>query len=677
MFSSAARRVELCLFDEAGREQRVDLSNREGPVWYAYLPGVSPGQRYGYRVHGSYDPSHGHRCHPYKLLVDPYARAIEGSVHWHPSLFAYSFDAPESAELTDSSPYVPKSVVVSPYFDWGLERAPSIPLDETVLLETHVKGLTAQHPDLPSHLRGTYAGLAHPVIVEHLVRLGINAVELLPVHHFVHSKSLADRGLRNYWGYDSLGYFAPHAEYSAAGQRGEQVGEFKHMVRTLHAAGIEVIIDVVYNHTCEGNHLGPTLSFKGLDNASYYRLVEEQREYYMDYTGCGNTVDVRSPFALQLIIDSLRYWAVDMRVDGFRFDLATAIAREQHGFDPFGGFLDIVQQDPILRAKKLFAEPWDVGEGGYQVGGFPAHWSEWNGKYRDDIRDFWRGEEGRLGVFAQRFMGSADIYEHHGRAPRASINFVTCHDGFTLHDLVSYNDKHNDANGEDNRDGESHNRSWNCGVEGETKNPEILRLRARQQRNFLTTLMLSQGIPLLLAGDELGRTQRGNNNPYCQDNEISWTDWSQVDDDLHAFFRRLVRFRSNHPVFRQRRWVHGREAPEERLGVIWYRPDGGEMEPKDWGVPFARSLAILLNGGNLPVGDQGTEQLDHSFLIMVNASHEDVSFVLPAATESNHWMQVIDTSAIGREFRTRSMKRRRRVTIIGRSIRVLMTQQDD
>ncbi|MGF1510853.1 MAG: glycogen debranching protein GlgX [Myxococcota bacterium] len=674
VFSSSASVIELCLFDDQGRERRVILPSREGHVWHGYLPDVGPGQRYGFRAHGTYEPERGARCHPYKLLVDPYARAIEGSVRWDESVFSYPFDAPDAAGLTDSAPFVPKSIVVSPFFDWGLDRAPNIPLDESVILEVHVRGFTARHPELPEHLRGSYAGLAHPAVVEHLTGLGVTAVELLPVHHFVHAKSLIDRGLRNYWGYDTLGYFAPHSEYSSSGDRGQQVTEFKHMVRTLHTAGIEVIIDVVYNHTCEGNHLGPTLSMKGLDNQSYYRLVEGQEQYYMDYTGCGNTVDVRSPFALQMVTDSLRYWAEEMRVDGFRFDLATAVSRETNGFDPFGGFLDIMQQDPILRQKKLFAEPWDVGEGGYQVGAFPAYWSEWNGKYRDDMRDFWRGEDGRLGVFARRLTGSADIYEHHGRPPRASVNFVTCHDGFTLRDLVSYNEKHNAANGEDNRDGESHNRSWNCGAEGETDDRAILSLRARQQRNLLSTLLLSQGIPLLLGGDEMGRTQRGNNNPYCQDNEISWIDWEAKNEELFQFTAQLVRLRRSHPVLRQRRWVHGRDVDADHPGVIWFRPDGVEMSKADWDVAFARSITVYLNGRSLAPDSVGATRMDRSFLLMFNASHDDLFFVIPPHIETKEWVQALDTAAVGREFRVRSMKRRRRVQITGRSVKILMTE---
>ena len=669
VMAGPAERVELCLFDEDDRETRFALPAREGDVWSGYIPDLRPGQRYGYRVHGPYDPATtGQRCNPHKLLVDPYALAVDGQVDWQPAVFPYPFDQPGSAQLEDSAALVPKSVVVSPWFEWGADQAPRIPWSDTVVLELHVKAATMLHPEVPQNIRGTYAGLAHPAFIEHLQQLGVTAVELLPVHHFVHSKLLLERGLRNHWGYDSLAFFAPHAEYAAHGSRGEQVGEFKQMVKTLHAAGIEVWLDVVYNHTCEGNHLGPILSLKGFDNASYYRLVDEDRRYYMDYTGCGNTVDSRSPFALQLIVDSLRYWAGEMHVDGFRFDLATALGREQHGFDPLGGFLDVLQQDPLLRETKLVAEPWDVGEGGYQIGGFPAHWSEWNGPYRDDIRDFWRGEEGKLGAFAQRFMGSADIYETRRRWPRASINFITCHDGFTLRDLVSYDHKHNDANGEDNRDGEDHNRSWNCGAEGETDDPEVLALRARQQRNMLTTLILSQGVPMLLAGDAFGRTQRGNNNAYCQDNELSWIDWQNRDEGLSSFTEQLLALRRNHRVFRQARWVKGREG-EAAAGVVWYRPDGKPMRPEDWTVHFARTLGVFLDGRGVR-RDEGEPDPDSCFLILVNASHEDLSFGFPTDLGIESWMQRVDTSAQGREFRPRSMKRRKRVQLAARSIKL-------
>ena len=525
VFSEAAERVELCLLDEGGVERRIDMPEVTALCWHAYLPGVVPGQRYGYRVHGPWAPAEGHRCNPAKLLLDPYAKAIDGNVTWNEAVFPYSFGRPDERNDLDSAPYVPQSVVTTPFFDWGADRPLEIPWHHTILYEVHVKAFTARHPELPPEMRGTYAGLTHPAILRYLRRLGITAVELLPVHHFVHDAHLLERGLRNHWGYNSIGYFAPHQEYALEGPRDRQVQEFKGMVKTLHREGIEVILDVVYNHTAEGNHLGPVLSMKGLDNAAYYRLVEGDRRYYMDYTGTGNSLNMRNPHVLQLIMDSLRYWVEEMHVDGFRFDLASTLARELHDVDRLSAFFDLIQQDPVVGRVKLIAEPWDVGEGGYQVGNFPPLWSEWNGKYRDNARDFWRGTDRTLGEFAYRLTGSSDLYATTGRRPYASINFVTAHDGFTLHDLVSYNEKHNEANGEDGRDGENHNRSWNCGVEGPTDDPAVLALRARQKRNLLTTLVLSQGVPMLLGGDEIGRTQRGINNAYCQYNEVAWFDW--------------------------------------------------------------------------------------------------------------------------------------------------------
>src|SRR5271154_1354801 len=577
LFSEVAERVELCLFDENGKETRVDLHEVDGFVWHGYLPGVNPGQRYGYRVHGPYQPSAGQRCNPHKLLLDPYAKAIEGGVDWGQAVFSYPFGYPDRRNNADSAPYVPRSVVVNPYFDWNLDRPPRTPYYETVIYEAHVRGLTKEHPVVPEEQRGTYLVLAHPAIISHLHRLGVTAIELLPVHQFVTDSHLNDHGLHNYWGYNTIGFFAPHNAYAAGGSRGQQVQEFKTMVRAMHEAGIEVNLDVVYNHTAEGNHLGPTLSFRGIDNASYYRLVDDDKRYYMDTTGTGNSLLMRQPHVLQMIMDSLRYWVLDMHVDGFRFDLAAALARQFHEVDRLSTFFDLVQQDPVVSQVKLIAEPWDVGEGGYQVGNFPPLWTEWNGKYRDTIRDFWRGEPATLPEFASRLTGSSDLYETSGRRPIASINFVTCHDGFTLADLVSYNGKHNEANGEENRDGTDDNRSWNCGVEGPAEDdPEVAELRARQQRNFLVTLFLSQGIPMLSAGDEIARTQGGNNNAYCQDNEISWVDWSRAtgERDLLAFTHKVSRLRRRHPVFRRRRFFHGAftGAGAGAADITWLTP---------------------------------------------------------------------------------------------------------
>ena len=568
LFSEVADSVELCLFagdgaeaDTAHTETRVQLTEADGFVWHAYLPGVGPGQRYGYRVHGPYEPAAGLRCDPSKLLLDPYGKAAQGNLKWDQSLYSYRFGDPRTRNTTDSAPSMPKNVVINPFFDWANDRPPRTPYHETLIYEAHVRGLTLQHPEVPAAQRGTYAGLAHPAITEHLLRLGVTAVELMPVHQFLPEQALMTRGLTNYWGYNTIGFLAPHNRYSSAGQLGEQVGEFKTMVKTLHDAGIEVILDVVYNHTAEGNDMGPTLCFRGIDNASYYRLDDGDKSRYVDYTGCGNSLNVRHPHSLQLIMDSLRYWILEMHVDGFRFDLASALARELHDVDRLSTFFDLVQQDPVVSQVKLIAEPWDVGEGGYQVGNFPPLWTEWNGKYRDTVRDLWRGQPGTLPEFASRLSGSSDLYETSGRRPVASINFVTCHDGFTLTDLVSYNTKHNEANGEGNRDGTDDNRSWNCGAEGPADDPEILELRARQKRNVLTTLFCAQGVPMMLAGDEMGRTQRGNNNAYCQDNEISWVDWTLLgrERDLVDFTRALSALRRDHPVFRRRRFFRGHQ----------------------------------------------------------------------------------------------------------------------
>ena len=650
VFSEMAERVELCLFDEAGHETRIELPEVTAFCWHGYLPNVVPGQRYGYRVHGPWNPEAGQRCNPAKLLLDPYAKAVEGEVKWNQAVFPYHFDDPDhSKNDLDSAPFMPKSVVTNPFFDWGNDRPPRIPMHESVIYEVHVKGFTQRHPEIPEELRGTYAGLAHPAAIAHLKRLGIKVVELLPVHQFVQDNLLLERGLRNYWGYNSIAYLAPHNAYAAAGgSTGQQVQEFKQMVKILHQEGIEVILDVVYNHTAEGNHLGPVLSFKGLDNTAYYRVVPDEPRYYMDYTGTGNSLNMRHPHVLQLIMDSLRYWVLDMHVDGFRFDLASTLARELHDVDRLSAFFDVIQQDPVISQVKLIAEPWDVGEGGYQVGNFPPLWSEWNGKYRDGVRDYWRGEDQALGDFANRFTGSSDLYENTGRKPSASVNFITAHDGFTLRDLVSYNDKHNEANGEDNRDGENHNRSWNCGAEGPTDDPAIVGLRARQQRNFLATLFLSQGIPMLLGGDEMGRTQQGNNNAYCQDNEISWFDWETLDDGLLEFAARLIALRREHPVFHRRRWFQGKAihgAGVRDLG--WFRADGELMSDEDWRTGFVKSLGVFLNGDAMEsLDERGEPMTDDSFYVLFNAHYEPLSFRLPARSEwGERWRQVLDTDA--------------------------------
>jgi glycogen operon protein len=610
---------------------------------------VQPGQRYGYRVHGPYDPAAGHRCNPNKLLLDPYAKAVDGGFDWDEACFGYRWSDENSRNDLDSAPHVPKSVVVNPFFDWADDRPPRTPYNETVIYEAHVKGLTMTHPDIPEEERGTYSAVAHPAMLDHYKRLGVTAIELMPVHQFVQDHHLEERGLRNYWGYNTIGFLAPEADYAALGTRGQQVGEFKAMVRALHQEGLEVILDVVYNHTAEGNHMGPTLSFRGLDNAAYYRLVDGDRAHYYDTTGTGNSLLMRSPATLQLIMDSLRYWVSEMHVDGFRFDLAATLARQFHEVDRLSAFFELVHQDPVVSQVKLIAEPWDLGEGGYQVGGFPPLWTEWNGRYRDAIRDLWRGEPRQLPEFAQRFTGSSDLYESSGRRPIASINFVTAHDGFTLRDLVSYNDKHNEANGEGNRDGESHNRSWNCGVEGPTDDPEVNALRARQQRNILTTLMLSQGVPMLLHGDELGRTQRGNNNAYCQDNELAWIDWSPeaLDQDLIAFTERLIHIRRDHPVFRRRRFFQGHD-PRGTSGkpeIAWLRPDGEPMDDQDWTTGSPRSLAVLLNGDHIDeVGRRGEPVRDDTFVLLLNAGDDAVDFVLPKSDGGDRWIPELDTA---------------------------------
>ncbi len=651
IFSEAAERVELCLLAPDGTEERVDLTEVDAFVWHGYVPALQPGQRYGYRVHGPYEPARGLRCNPAKLLLDPYAKAIDGQIDGDPALYSYRFGAEDERNDDDSAPHTMTSVVVNPFFDWGHDRPPDYEYHESVIYEAHVRGLTMRHPAVPADQRGTYAGLAHPAVVEHLRTLGITAVELMPVHQFINDPHLVQRGLSNYWGYNTIGFFAPHNRYAATGGTGQQVQEFKSMVKTLHEAGIEVILDVVYNHTAEGNHLGPTLSFRGIDNANYYRLVDEDPRYYFDTTGTGNSLLMRSPHVLQLIMDSLRYWAQDMHVDGFRFDLAATLARQFHEVDRLSAFFDVVQQDPVVSQVKLIAEPWDLGSGGYQVGGFPPLWSEWNGRYRDTVRDFWRGEPSTLGEFASRLSGSSDLYASSGRRPIASVNFVTAHDGFTLADLVSYNAKHNEANGEGNADGENTNRSWNCGVEGPTDDPEVRTLRARQQRNFLTTLLVSQGVPMLAHGDEIGRTQQGNNNAYCQDDEVSWVEWD-LDADRTAlleFARTVVHLRRDHPVLRRRRFFAG--APNHGGGselrdIAWLTPGGQHMADEGWHNEHAKSVMVFVNGEAIAEPDvRGAHVVDDSFLVLFNAQSEPVQFTLPGAEYGTAWTAVLDTDS--------------------------------
>jgi isoamylase len=692
IFSEAADRVELCLLDvdEATgtslpkfegippREQRIELTEIDGHCWHGYVPGIGPGTRYGFRVHGQWDPREGRWCNPDKLLLDPYARAIQGQVDWDAACFAYTFGNALERNDTDSAPFVPQSIVCNPFFDWANDRSPTIPMHETVIYELHVKGYTRLHPHVPADQRGTYAGLTHPAVIDHLLSLGITTVELQPVHQFVHDHHLAPKGLRNYWGYNSIGFFAPHNEYAATSRIGGQVEEFKQMVRVMHEAGIEVILDVVYNHTAEGNHLGPMLAFKGIDNLAYYRVTADPK-FYMDYTGTGNTLNMRHPHVLQLVMDSLRYWVSEMHVDGFRFDLASTLARGLHDVDRLSAFFDLIQQDPVVGQVKLIAEPWDVGEGGYQVGNFPPHWSEWNGKYRDTVRDYWRAEDQTLAEFGARFTGSSDLYESDSRHPSASINFVTAHDGFTLADLVSYNEKHNDANGEDNNDGESHNRSWNCGVEGPTDDPEVLRLRARQQRNFLTTLLLSQGVPMIVAGDEMGRTQGGNNNAYCQDNAVSWLDWEGLgvlesgehpEPGLLDFTRAVARLRRDHPVFHRRRWFRGSSIRgDDAREIAWFRPDGSEMTGEDWEAAYAKVVGVALDGNAIPYpGPRGEHITDDVFLLLFNAHHEAIRWTLPSLF-APAWTVMINTvsSAVGGE----TFKAEETMEVAARSVVVL------
>jgi glycogen operon protein len=647
LFSEVAQQVDLALIGDDGSEQLVQLTEVDGFVWHAYLPSVQPGQRYGFRVHGPYEPANGHRCNPSKLLLDPYAKAIDGQVDTDESLFSYRFAKPDELNTMDNREHTMLSVVTNPFFDWGNDRPPGHAYHETVIYEAHVKGLTKTHPALPEEIRGTYAGIGHPAIIEHLKELGVTAIELMPVHQFAQDGHLQERNLSNYWGYNTIGFFAPHNAYSSLGARGQQVTEFKTMVQALHEADIEVILDVVYNHTAEGNEMGPTLSFKGIDNAAYYRLVDSDKSHYYDTTGTGNSLLMRHPHVLQLIMDSLRYWVTEMHVDGFRFDLASTLARQFHEVDRLSAFFDLVQQDPVVSQVKLIAEPWDVGDGGYQVGNFPPLWTEWNGKYRDTVRDFWRGEKYTLAEFGSRLTGSSDLYRDDSRRPLASINFITAHDGFTLRDLVSYNDKHNDANGEGGNDGESHNRSWNCGAEGETDDAAVRGLRAKQQRNFLATLLISQGVPMLAHGDELGRTQSGNNNVYCQDNELAWVNWDLTEEqqDLLDFTGELVRLRNEHPVLRRRRFFHGDTGVDGLGDLVWFTPDAQEMQDADWSRDDARAVAVFLNGDAISEPDpRGEPVVDDSFLILLNSNYEAQDFLLPAKEYGEAWSVVVDTT---------------------------------
>lgn len=678
IYSEHAEEVELCLFeslDSKSEYMKIRLKEREHHVWHIYIADLKPGQLYGYRVSGPYDPNDGKRFNRNKLLLDPYAKAISGAIEWHDSVFSYRIGDGEedlSMSTTDSAPYMPRSVVTDPQFDWENDQAPKIPYDQTVIYELHVKEFTKLNPDVPEELRGTYAGLAHPATIDYLKRLGITAVELMPVHHFVTDRHLIEKGLTNFWGYNTIGFFAPDVRYASSGVKGEQVTEFKNMVKALHKAGIEVILDVVYNHTAEGNHLGPTLSFKGVDNECYYRLTENKR-YYMDYTGTGNTLNATLPGVLRLIMDSLRHWITDMHVDGFRFDLAATLARELHDVNRLSSFFEIIYQDPLISQVKLIAEPWDVGEGGYQVGNFPPGWTEWNGKYRDCMRDYWRGGDSMLTEFAERFTGSADLYQSDQRFPTASINFITAHDGFTLNDLVSYNEKHNEANGEDNKDGDTNNHSWNCGAEGPTDDKAINELRARQKRNLLTSLLLSQGVPMLLSGDEISRTKKGNNNTYCQDNEFSWINWPQADTGLLEFTRQLIRWRRDHPVFSRRRWFRGHLIREINLKDIeWFLPDGNEVKDDMYKTGVARSLGVYMNGADLDMSTPKGEKItDDNFYIIFNSTPNPVQFKLPAANYAKSWKEVINTvsDAVNPEGATHNAGDT--VTADGRSIIVL------
>jgi isoamylase len=688
LFSEVAEQVELCLFgDDArgeGGETRIPIGEVDGLVWHCYLPGVEPGQRYGYRVHGPYQPERGHRCNPSKLLLDPYGKAVEGQVTWHQAVYSYQHGNPSVLNTDDSAAYMPRNVVINPYFDWGDDRPPRTPYHETLIYEAHVRGLTRLHPEVPAEQQGSYAGLAHPAVIDHLTRLGVTAVELMPVHQSVPEPGLVRRGLTNYWGYNTIAFLAPDNRYSSSGTPYGHVAEFKAAVKALHAAGIEVILDVVYNHTAEGGGLGPTLSFRGIDNAAYYQLASGNPQSYLDYTGCGNSLNVRNPHPLQLIMDSLRYWILDMHVDGFRFDLAAALARELHDVDRLSAFFDLVQQDPAVSQVKLIAEPWDVGQGGYQVGHFPPLWTEWNGQYRDTVRDFWRGRAATLPEFASRLTGSSDLYETSARRPVASVNFITCHDGFTLRDLVSYDRKHNEANGDYNRDGTDDDRSWNCGAEGPTDDPAVNELRARQVRNFLVTLFCSQGVPMLLAGDEMSRTQRGNNNAYCQDNEVSWIDWEAAgkQQDLIDFTCMLSELRRAHPVFRRRRFFSGQAAADGLQDIVWLTPAGRTMTDNDWQTGYARSLSVFLNGDAITEpGPRGERVRDDSFLLLFNANREPVTFTVPGVRFGAGWEVLISTAtAMGAPSpgagAAIAVRPGQRIELAGRSIMVLRGIED-
>ncbi|MEE3068094.1 MAG: glycogen debranching protein GlgX [Actinomycetota bacterium] len=647
LFSSSAEHVELCLFggpcDQSLDEQRIDLHEVDGHVWHAYLPDVTPGQHYGYRVHGEWNPDAGLWHNDTKVLLDPYAHRIDGELDWNTACFVYDLDDPDSANSENSAPFVPLGVVNDSSFDWSGDELLKTPTHESIIYEAHVRGFTMQHPDVPPEQRGTYAALRHPAIIEHLVQLGVTAIELMPIHQFIHDHHLIQQSRKNYWGYNTIGYFSAHNDYGA--QIGtDPADEFRETVKALHTAGIEVILDVVYNHTAEGNHLGPTLSMRGIDNHAYYRLVDDEPRHYLDFTGCGNSLNMRHPHVLQLIMDSLRHWVLDMHVDGFRFDLASALAREIFEVDRLSAFFDIIHQDPVLSQVKLIAEPWDVGEGGYQVGNFPPKWSEWNADYRDTMRDFWRGEHARLATFAKRFTGSSDLYRSDTRRPTASINFITCHDGFTLSDLVSYNEKHNDDNGEESRDGESHNRSWNHGAEGPTVDASINELRHRQRRNLVATLLLSQGVPMLLSGDEIGRTQRGNNNAYCHDSELSWVNWENIDGDMHLWVQRLIAFRSSHPIFKRRRWFQGRPL-RDNDDMAWFRPDGEEMTLSDWEQGFAQAVGVFLNGEAINIPDRfGNRVVDDTFMCIFSASPLELTWTLPPKRWGSSWTVKFDSS---------------------------------
>ncbi|MEM5788430.1 MAG: glycogen debranching protein GlgX [Syntrophobacteraceae bacterium] len=691
LFSENATAVELCLFDDEGHETKIAVREQTDQVWHLYLPEARPGQRYGYRVHGPFAPIEGHRFNPAKLLRDPYAKAIDSTIEWDDSLFGYTIGHPDadlSMDERDSAPFAPKCIVIDHAFSWGDDMLPNTPWDKTVIYEAHVKGLTRLFPEIPEELRGTYAGLASPAVIEYLLKLGITAIELMPVHQFLQDRHLIEKGLRNYWGYNSINFFAPHAGYARDRSHGQQVDEFKTMVKTLHREGIEVILDVVYNHTAEGNQMGPTISFRGIDNAAYYRLVGDDKRYYFDYTGTGNTLNMTHPRTLQLIMDSLRYWIQEMHVDGFRFDLAATLARELHEVDKLGAFFDIIHQDPVISQVKLIAEPWDLGEGGYQVGNFPVLWTEWNGEYRDNIRRFWKGDEGQIGGVAYRLTGSSDLYERTGRRPYASINFVTAHDGFCLRDLVSYNEKHNEANGEGGQDGSDTNHSWNCGVEGPTDDPAVLALRGRQQRNFLATLLLSQGVPMILAGDETGQTRGGNNNTYCQDNEISWQNWEldRGQQRLLEFTRLVISLRREHPVFRRQSFFRGRSMRDPNLpDVSWFRPDGSEMTDEDWNNPFTKCIGMVLAGDAIDeLDDRGNQVVDDTMLVLMNAHWEPMAFIMPQfrfegqwELFEGHWELVLDTRSETGRRKWGPVKPEAEYRLESRSVAVFRFRQDE